>query len=127
MKPFSKFEAGNLLMSLAEIGKRLDLSPWAKIERTKGILFSPTFEVWESKLPYSFIFVQRLRNCHFFLFCWPYKYGAILKSRRMGSSKVSKILFNGEKLTAKFTKTFMEYEIKINKSDLILTYIMVCF
>ena len=36
----------------------------------------------------------------------------------MGNSKMSKILFLGEKLTEKFSKTFFEYEIKMNKSDL---------
>ena len=36
----------------------------------------------------------------------------------MDRSKMSKILFLSEKLTEKFTKTFMKYEIKINKSDL---------
>ena len=40
---------------------------------------------------------------------------------------MSKILFLGAKFTEKFTKTFIGYEIKINKSDLIFNNIMVCF
>ena len=45
----------------------------------------------------------------------------------MGRSKMSKILSLGEKFIEKFTKTFIEYEIKINKSDLIFNDIMGCF
>ena len=40
---------------------RLYLSPEAKIEKTKGTLFSSTFKVWESKVPlvfYSFDYGQ---------------------------------------------------------------------
>ena len=42
----------------------------------------------------------------------------------MGSSKLSKISFPGAKFTEKFTKTFIEYEIKINKYELVFNYIM---
>ena len=45
----------------------------------------------------------------------------------MGSSKMSKILFLGEKFPEKFTKTFIGYKIKMNKFDLIFNYIMACF
>ena len=45
----------------------------------------------------------------------------------MGSSKMSKILFLGEKFTENCTKTFIGYEIKMNKYDLIVNYIKVCF
>ena len=45
----------------------------------------------------------------------------------MGRSKMSKILFLGEKFTKKFTKIFIEYEMKMNKPDFIFDNIMVCF
>ena len=46
--------------------KWLYLSPRAKIEKTKGTLFSSTFKIWENKVPLVFkIFAQGLRYSHF--------------------------------------------------------------
>ena len=65
-------------------GKRLYLSPWAKILKTKGILFPSTLKVWEGKVPLVFsIFAQGLKYSHFFIFRWPNQQGAILEYRRM--------------------------------------------
>ena len=42
------------------------LSPWAKIEKTKGTLFSSTLKVWENKVSLVFqILAQGLRYSHF--------------------------------------------------------------
>ena len=44
------------------------ISPWAKIEKTKGTLLSPTFKVWESKVPLVLsILAQGLRYSHFLI------------------------------------------------------------
>ena len=46
--------------------KRLYLSPWSKIGKTKGTLFPSTLKVWESKVTLVFsILVQRMRYRHF--------------------------------------------------------------
>ena len=79
----------NLSMALCwhdwqKIRKRLYLSPWAKILKTKDTLFPSTFKVWESKVPLVFsIFSQGMWSSHFFIFCWPCQQGAILEYRRI--------------------------------------------
>ena len=63
--------------------KWLYLSPWAKIEKTKGSLFSQTLKVEENKVSLVFsIFAQELRFSLFLLFCQPRQQGAILKFRK---------------------------------------------
>ena len=63
--------------------KWLYLSPWAKIEKTKGSLFSQTLKVEENKVSLFFsIFAQELRFSLFLLFCQPRQQGAILEFRK---------------------------------------------
>ena len=63
--------------------KWLYLSPWAKIEKTKGSLFSQTLKVEENKVSLVFsIFVQELRFSLFLFFCQTRQQGAILKFRK---------------------------------------------
>ena len=67
-------QQGNIL----EFRKWLYLSPWAKIEKTKGTLFSETLKVEGNKVPLIFlIFAQGLRydhsvNMQVFSFAVPY-------------------------------------------------------
>ena len=63
--------------------KRLNLSSWAKIEKTKDTLFSSTFKVRENKEPLVFsILAQGLRYSHFLIFCQPRQQGNILEFRK---------------------------------------------
>ena len=63
--------------------KWLYLSPRAKIEKTKGTLFSGTLKVEGNKVPLVFaILAQGLRYSLFLIFCQPCQQGAITKFRK---------------------------------------------
>ena len=56
--------------AILEFRKWLYFSLWAKIEKTKGILFSQTLKVEENKVPLVFsILALGLRYSYFLIFC----------------------------------------------------------
>ena len=63
--------------------KWLYLSPRAKIEKTKGTLFSQTLKVEGNKVHLVFAnLAQGLRYSLFLIFCQPRQQGAITKFRK---------------------------------------------
>ena len=68
---------------LTENEKMAISQPGAKIEKTKGTLFSQTLKVEGNKVPLVFaILAQGLRYSLFLIFCQPRQQGAITKFRK---------------------------------------------
>ena len=64
--------------AITKFRKGLYLNLWAKIEKTKGTLFSQTLKVKENEVPLVFsIFAQGPRYGHFLIFYCPRHQGAI--------------------------------------------------
>ena len=80
---FLNFKTAPCWCGWQKMRKWLYLSPWAKIEKTKGSLFSQTLKVEENKVSLFFsIFAQGLRYSHFLIFCQPRQQGNILEFRK---------------------------------------------
>ena len=72
---FLSFSRPHQLDAIVKFRKRLYLSPWAKIAKTKGTLFPSTFKVWENKVPLVFSILAQWLRCSFHLYwrispCW---------------------------------------------------------